>query len=307
MGTGYNVKVAVLPKGLTAADLQRQVDARLDTINQQMSTYLPESEISCFNRHTGDDWFPVSPATAFVVSAALEISKQTDGAFDITVGPLVDLWGFGPGPRPGRIPAPEEIAAAKSRVGYERVAVRREPPALRKSQPDVHLDLSALGEGFAVDEVAALLDRQGLVAYLVDIGGEMRARGRKPDGTPWRIGIERPVRSVREIHQVIELKDRALATSGDYRNFFEWQGRYYSHEIDPKTGWPVEHALGSVSVLADQCMLADAWATALMVLGPERALQSAERHQLDVLLIVRQGDGFIEQATPGFAAVRIEN
>jgi thiamine biosynthesis lipoprotein len=296
------VKVADLPKGMTAADLQQQVDSRLDAINRQMSTYLPDSEISRFNRYADDGWFDVSPETALVVDAALDISRKTNGAFDITVGPLVNLWNFGPNRQPSRIPSPDEIAAAKSRVGYERVAVRREPPALRKSRPDVYLDLSAIAEGFAVDEVAALLDRHGVRGYLVDIGGEMRARGHKPDGTLWRIGIERPLRSAREIHRVLALADCALATSGDYRNYFEWQGRYYSHEIDPSTGWPVNHALASASVLADQCMTADAWATALMVLGPERALEFANRQKLDVLLIMRDGDGFIEKATTGFAA-----
>jgi thiamine biosynthesis lipoprotein len=153
-----------------------------------------------------------------------------------------------------------------------------------------------------VDEVAGFLEGQGIRDFMVEIGGEVRTRGRKPDGSAWRIGIERPIATARQIECVIELGDRSLATSGDYRNFFEVRGRRYSHEIDPRTGRPVEHELVSVSVLAADCMTADAWATALLVLGPEAALRTARQHGLDVLCMIRSRSGVLQQTTPGFAA-----
>ena len=220
----------------------------------------------------------------------------------MTVGPLVNLWGFGPAGRPGVVPTDEAVAACRARVGYGLLEVREEPPALRKHRADVYVDLSAIAKGFAVDEVARLLEQRGVRGYMVEIGGEVRTRGRKPDGGLWRIGIELPVADSAEIACAVELDGRSLATSGDYRNFFEQQGRRYSHEIDPRTGRPVEHGLVSVSVLADDCMTADAWATALMVLGPESALPTAERYGLDVLCMIRTQDGLLEQTTPGFAA-----
>jgi thiamine biosynthesis lipoprotein len=302
MGTWYHVKVAELPADVSQRDLQQAVEERLHRVNQLMSTYLPESELSRFNRYAGDDWFDVSPETATVVVAAQEVAEATEGAFDVTVGPLVNLWNFGPDPNPDRFPDDQQIAQAMERVDYRRVQVRLDPPALRKAQPDVYIDLSAIAKGFAVDTVAELLHERGVHRFMVEIGGEVQTAGRKADGAPWRIGIERPVTSGRMIQQVVELVDDALATSGDYRNYFDWNGRRYSHEIDPRSGRPVDHTLASVSVITDSCMNADALATALIVLGPEQALQYAEQHDLDVLLIVRDGDQFRERRTPGFAA-----
>jgi thiamine biosynthesis lipoprotein len=166
----------------------------------------------------------------------------------------------------------------------------------------LYVDLSALAKGFAVDRIAHLLEQHAVASYMVEIGGEVRTRGRKPDGSWWRIGIERPDAAARALQCVVELDDRALATSGDYRNFFEQGGSRFSHEIDPRTGRPLDHALVSTSVLADDCMTADAWATALLVLGPEAALPTARREGLEALCILRTPDGFVEQATPGFAA-----
>jgi len=300
MGTWYNVKVSRPPQGLTAERLQREVDARLEEINLGMSTHLPESEISRFNRFRGEDWFEVSPDTVTVVAAALEVSDRTDGAFDVTVGPLVNLWSFGPEDQQQRIPTDDEIANAKAKVGFRRVEIRRQPSALRKTHPDVYVDLSGIAKGFAVDAIAELFERQGITRFMIEIGGEVRTGGRKHDGTPWRIAIERPVSAMRAFQQIVELEDRALATSGDYRNYFERDGRRYSHTIDPRTGSPVEHTLASVSIIAADCMFADAMATALSVMGPEGAFQCAQENELDVLLIVRESDGFVENATDGF-------
>ena len=302
MGTVYNVRVVGSATESSVVALQRQVDLRLAEINQQMSTYLPDSEISRFNRHAGDDWFLVSAETALVVAAGQQVSRDTQGAFDVTVGPLVNLWGFGPAGRAGETPTDQAIAECQACVGYTLLEVRQQPPALRKHRVDMYVDLSAIAKGFAVDEVAKLLERHAVRSYLVEIGGEVRTKGRKPDGGLWRIGIERPVAGTRQLDCVVELDDRSLATSGDYRNFIERQGRRYSHEIDPRTGRPVDHALISVSVLADDCLTADAWATALLVLGPDAALPAARRRGVEVLCMIRSADGWVEHATPGFAA-----
>ena len=300
MGTVYKVKVSGPPDGLTAERLQQEVDARLKYINDRMSTYLPESEISRFNRSKSDEWFEVSPETVAVLGEALEISEKTDGAFDVTVGPLVNLWSFGPEDRHTEIPTDDEIEQAKARVGFRNVEIRPSPPALRKKQPNVYVDLSAIAKGFAVDEVARVLDALGVTRYMVEIGGEVRTRGRKQDGTPWRIGIEKPASTSRVLQHIVELENRSLATSGDYRNFFEKDGRRYSHTIDPRTGRPVEHNLASVSVISDNCTFADAMATALAVMGPDEAFRYATDNDVDVLLIIRGPDGFSEKATKGF-------
>lgn len=302
MGTQYTVRLANPPEQLELAALEERVERTLATVNRQMSTYQADSELSRFNRHAGQDWFPVSADTARVVAAGQKVAQATNGAFDVTVGPLVNLWGFGPGGRASHAPSEAEIAECRQRVGYEHLAVRDDPPALRKARPDLYVDLSAIAKGFAVDQVARLLEQRGIAGYMVEIGGEVRTRGRKPDGSGWRIGIERPDAGVRQIQRVVELADQSLATSGDYRNFFEQQGRRYSHEIDPRTGRALEHTLVSVSVLAADCMTADAWATALLVLGSDLALPTARREGLEVLCILRTPDGFLEQATPGFAA-----
>jgi thiamine biosynthesis lipoprotein len=294
--------VTELPEGTTPEDLQRDVDACLLDVNRKMSTYDPESELSRFNRHPHDDWFDVSAETATVVRRAQEIGEKTGGAFDVTVGPLVNLWSFGPDSTPGDVPSELELAAVRENVGWHLLEVRDSPPGLRKRSAGVYVDLSAIAKGFGVDRVAALLDRRGVKAYMIEIGGEVRTRGAKRGGSPWRIGIERPVSFARSLHKVVRLTDRALATSGDYRNFFEVDGVRYSHTIDPLTGRPVEHNLASVSVITTSCMEADAWATALGVLGPDAAYRYAEQNGLDVLLIVRQNGGFQEQVSPGFKA-----
>lgn len=301
MGTSYTVKVNELPDGLSREQLQDEIDRALETVNDQMSTYRPESELSRFNRYDGEDWFEVSPATAGVVAEAQRISEMTGGAFDATVGPLVDLWHFGPENGEKTIPAEAEIAEAKSRVGYRQIEVRPSPPALRKAVPDVQIDLSAIAKGFGVDRLCRLLEERGIADYLVEIGGEIRTRGIRPDGQPWTVGIEAPVEGQRELHKAVALGDRAMATSGGYRNFFVVDGRRYSHTIDPRTGRPVEHTLASVSVVAEDCMFADGAATALLVLGPEDGYNWAERRDLPVLMIVRAADGTLtEKATAAF-------
>jgi thiamine biosynthesis lipoprotein len=300
MGTEYTIKLFGVPDGLAEAELKSGIESTLDEINAAMSTWQDDSELSQFNHSEGGDWFKVSADTAEVVAEAIRINETTDGAFDVTVNPLLKLWGFGPFDRPEHIPTAEEIAAVQSDIGCEKVNVRRDPPALRKSRPKVQIVLSGIAKGFAVDRVVEWLDEQGVSACLVEIGGEVRSRGTKPDGQPWVVGIEKPTPGERSVQKVVELSNRAMATSGDYRNYYEQDGRRYSHTIDPRTGRPIAHRLAAVSVVADSCMTADAVATALMVLGPDEGYNLAVERDWAVYLIVRDGDRFIEKPTPRF-------
>lgn len=302
MGTTWNVRLTDLPGGTDRLALTRQIEQALDSVNAGMSNWRDDSELSLFNSSTSTDWFPVSRETATVVSEAQRISRLSGGAFDVTVAPLVGLWSFGPEAGPPAVPSAAALERVRQRVGYTHLEARLDPPALRKTQPDLSVDLSAIAKGFGVDHVAHLLDELGAEAYMVEIGGEVRTRGLRGDGTPWRIGIEAPIRGRRTLHRVIRLSDASMATSGDYRSFVEIDGQEYSHTIDPRTGRPARHRLGSVSVIADSCMEADGLATTLMVLGPEAGYEWASENQIAALLIERHEDGtFTEQATPAFS------
>ena len=300
MGTYYRVTVSARSHSIDRESLQLEIEKHLAAINNRMSTYQENSEVSRFNRHTAPDWFPVSLDTATVAAAALEVFQRSQGAFDITVGPLVNLWGFGSAPGERTIPSEESVQTGIARTGSQHLEVRSDPPALRKKRGDLQIDLSGIAKGFAVDVLAASLEETGFHHYLVDIGGEMRAKGEKGPGTPWKIGIENPSAQEKGVYEVITLQDRSIATSGDYRNYFEANDQRYSHEIDPKTGRPIDHTLASVSVLHASCMRADAWATALMVLGPQEGLALAEDLNLDTYFVVKTESGFSHQGTGSF-------
>jgi len=311
MGTRYSVRVVgeapVFTARLALDLIQEKVDQRLGEINHLMSTYDPESELSRFNRYKGDDWFAVSAETAHVVEFALKVAVDTRGAFDPTVGPVVNLWGFGPGKDRVLPPAEAEIAAARLLVGYAKLAVRVDPPALLKLQADLYVDLSAIAKGFAVDEISKLLVELGYVNSMVEIGGEVRTRGSKADESPWRIGVEKPDSRGRSLQKVYPLHDAALATSGDYRNFFEYQGVRYSHTIDPATGQPVQHQLATVSVLANSCLEADALATALLVMGDRQGYNWCIEHDVAALFLIRDGTDVVQRTTPRFEELTAEN
>ncbi len=301
LGTSFSVKASRLPAGIDLEKLKAQLEARLEEVDRKMSTYLADSELSRFNRSTNTDWQPVSQDLAKVVVAALEVSRWSDGVFDVTVGPLVNLWGFGPDPRRDQAPSDEDIEAAKARVGYENLEARLDPPAMRKHRPDLYVDLSAIAKGFAVDLLGEYLESLGIKDYLVEIGGELRLKGNGPRGGGWRIAIEKPVPKERQIEKILTLTDIAVATSGDYRNYFEAGGKRFSHTIDPRTGRPIEHRLASVTVLCHTTMQADALATALMVLGPDAGLAKAEKDKIPALFIVKEDDGrFSEKPTTAF-------
>lgn len=301
MGTYFRVTLSEFPNGIPEDTLQATLQARLDRIDARMSTYKPDSEVSRFNRSDSTDWFPVSTETATVVIAALEVFEASNGAFDITVSPLVELWGFGPQESTNQLPAPAEIQELLATLGSHQLHARLDPPALKKDHAELRIDLSAIAKGYAVDSLAASLEELGIPNYLVDIGGEMRAGGQKADHTPWKIAIETPTANQRGIQATLPLHDMAIATSGDYRNYFERDGQRYSHEIDPRTGQPIRHSLVSVSVLDTSCMQADAWATALIVLGPEEGRALAEQAELPAFLIIREGPDFRQIETSAFS------
>jgi thiamine biosynthesis lipoprotein len=226
---------------------------------------------------------------------------MTGGAFDVTIGPVVNLWGFGPQARPEQVPSEESLAMALAATGYEKLELRADPPAVRATPPQ-YVDLSAIAKGYGVDAVARFLENEGIEAYLVEIGGEVRVNGRKPDGSTWRLAIEQPVSEGREVNRVVALESRAMATSGDYRNYYESEGRRYSHTIDPETGKPIAHRLASVTVIADDCMTADALATGFNVMGYEQANELAVRENIPAYFIVRTEEGFETHQTPAFSS-----
>lgn len=300
MGTRYHIKL-VLPSS-RAEDLENlshEVEAALVEVNKQMSTYLPTSELSVYNTSAQKEWFGVSDALFSVVSAAQSLSVASQGAFDITVGPLVNLWGFGPSRHPDKVPSESELAEAFARTGYEKLLLDHKKKALKKDS-NLYLDLSSIAKGYGVDKVLELLASNNIESALVEVGGEIRAMGVKPNGSAWKIAIESPLSNARAIQKVISIRDMALATSGDYRNYFEKAGVRYSHTIDPKTGMPITHKLASVTVLHQSCMMADGLATMFMVMGPELALQYANENNLAIFMLVKGESGFGELTSRSF-------
>ena len=284
--------------------LRRAVRTLLTGLEQELSTYVSSSDVSRFNSSTRTDWFTVSPATCAVVATALEISALSDGAFDVTVGPLVNAWGFGPEDARFEPPADERISALRDNVGWQQLDADCERQALKKERPGLYIDLSAIAKGYAVDQVAAVLDHSGINDFLVEVGGEVKVRGRNAHDVPWQIGVEKPVPGDRAVQFALPLTRAAVASSGDYRNFFEHDGAMYSHTIDPRTGRPVTHATASVTVVHDSAEYADALATALLVLGREHGARLAAEHDIAAYFQERMGDGKIRtQATVGLAEV----
>jgi FAD:protein FMN transferase len=281
--------------------LTQRIAARLEILENQFSTYRPDSEISRFNASSGTDWFPVSPEVKQMAATAREISVLTDGAFDITVEPLVRLWGFGPAGRRGGLPSAGEIGVAQARVGWQQLEINPAQPALRRTRGGVTVDFSSIAKGFAADALSALLVEMAVPNHLVQVGGDIRTRGGGGAGQGWPAGIETPADDVRPIARVVVLSGQALSTSGDYRNVVIERGRRYGHIIDPRTGAPATSELAAVSVVADSCARSSALATALFVLGPERGFALAEEQRIAGLFFIRRGRGFEQRATSAFA------
>ncbi len=300
MGTHYSIKVLDTAPGADRDALADTIDGTLANINAAVSTYDADSELSRFNASASTEWIDLSAVMHTVLAEALRVSRLTHGAFDVTVGPAVNLWGFGPDGVADALPAPEQVDDMKRRVGFAQLMLRDSPPALRKARRDVYVDLSAIAKGYAVDRMAELLDARGFEHYLVEIGGEMRVRGSSARGGAWRVAVERPLSSQRSVQRILTLTDTGLATSGNYRNFFERNGKRYSHTIDPRTARPVAHALASVTVLHPSAMTADALATAFSVLGTAQGLALAERNDIAALFIDVNGEVLSEAASTTF-------
>lgn len=298
MGSQWTVKLHADPSRVAA--LERDIQRELDAVVAQMSTWEPDSSLSRFNAAPAGTVQVLEPEFARVLTQALALARDTGGAYDPTVGPLVNLWGFGPDGVRAVPPTEAQIAAAKARVGWQRLVF--DPATRELRQPGgAYLDLSSIATGFGVDQVARYLQAQGIGGFLIELGGELRAAGHRPDGTPWRVGIERPDDDGRAPPlRSLVLQDRAVGSSGDFRNFFEQGGERYSHHIDPRTGRTVSRTLASVTVLHAECMQADALAMAVTALGPERGYEWAAQRGLAALLVLRDGDGFVERATPAF-------
>jgi len=297
MGSTYSVKY-VLRRGTPGPDeLQRETEAILADLDRQLSTYRADSDIERFNGLPAGSCAPMPSEVRKLVVAGERLSEESGGALDLTVGPLLDLWGFGPHGAGERVPAAEEIAEARQRVGHAFLRVDGE--RLCKDAP-VRVDFNSIAAGHAVDRVSARLEALGVDSYLVEITGELKARGHKPDGAPWRIAIEAPHDNERVAQKVIALDGYAVSTSGDYRNFFELDGRRYSHTLDPVAGSPVLHRLAAATVVDPSALRADGLSTILMVLGDERGLAFAERQGIAAFLVVREGHGFITKSTVAF-------
>ncbi|MBX3433394.1 MAG: FAD:protein FMN transferase [Pirellulales bacterium] len=297
MGTSYSVKCwSADPPLLADCDqVQAEADLVLAEVNRQMSTYDPESELSRFNRAGPGEWFPVSAATAEVVAAAIEIHDRTDGALDVTIAPVLRLWRFGAGTDDSigdaQAPAVADLKRVRRVVGVDKIEVRREPPGLRKSIPGVEIDLSSIAKGYGVDAVAGRLGELGFEHVMVEIGGEVRAAGERPSGGPWRIGVESPEVDRRALAETVPMYDVAMATSGDYRNYRQADGKQVAHIIDPRTGEALLYRGISVTVLAPTCMEADGLATALVVLGDASAYDWCEEHDVAALFQTRREEG----------------
>lgn len=286
MGTRYHVTLSTRPETMTVQQLRSGLEEILEGIENSMSTWREDSEVSRFNRAPAGEWLTASPAFLAVFALAREVARRSHGAYDVSVGPLVQLWGFGPAATDSH-PSQEQIDAAMQQVGESQVEVDMAAHRLRKLRP-LELDFSSVAKGYAVDRLADWLEQQGHSNYMVEIGGEIRVRGRNPRGKNWRIAIERPEPVAREALAILEMSEGAVATSGDYRNFFELDGVRYSHSIDPRSGRPVRHQLVSVTVVHESAALADAWATALTVLGPEQGFSTARSEGLAAYLVSRE-------------------
>lgn len=300
MGTSYHIKLALTPDQAAKKDkLAAAISLVLEDIENKMSTYRPDSELGRFNTAPINVWVPISDDTLRVVSAALSLSQRSNGAYDITVGPLVNLWGFGSSHHEDKVPSQAEIDTAAKLVGYQNLEIDSLNKQWKKSSA-LYVDLSSIAKGFGVDKVTELIEQEGVHHALVEIGGEIRSIGKKAEDQSWRIAIESPTAHERNIQRIININDIAIATSGDYRNYFEKDGKRYSHTIDPATAYPITHTLASVSVVAENCMIADGLATMLMVLGPEKGFTFAKDNSLAVFMIVRGANGFEERFTEEF-------
>lgn len=303
MGTFYSVKIS----GATTPNphkLQQEIDALLEQANNDISTYRQTSVLSRFNQYRGSEPQPIPRGMADIILLAQRIGRDTDGAMNITVGPLVNLWGFGPEKQPTQIPTQDQIDSARQQVGLQHLTLISDNRGewLQKDLPDLYVDLSTMGEGYGVDLLVNLMMRKGITNYLVSVGGAVSSRGVNGQGQPWRVAIQKPTDQENAVQALVDLQGYSISTSGSYRNYFEQGGQRYSHVLDPATGRPINHRLVSATVIATTALEADGWDTGLMVLGTEKALRLAESKGLAVYLITKTDQGFTAVMTPQFKA-----
>jgi thiamine biosynthesis lipoprotein len=304
MGTSYVVKLTGATFSAARLEaLKAGVHDALEGIHRGLSLHRDDSELMRFNRHASATPFALSRDFLAVLDAAQQVSQLSAGAFDVSVAPLTQAWGFGPDKRRA-VPVAERIEAGRAAVGWRGLQLDTAQRTVTKAHAGLQADLGGIAKGHGVDLAALALEASGVEHYMIEVGGEVRTRGRNAQGRAWQIGIEQPDAVPQRARSVVPLSGRALATSGDYRFYFEQDGRRYSHEIDPRTAEPIRHGLASVSVVADSCMRADAMATALIVMGPERGLALAQQLELPALFIVREPQGGLRDfATPAYAAL----
>jgi thiamine biosynthesis lipoprotein len=305
-GTTYHIKLVLDATQATLTDVQSQVTSMLDDIDAKLSNYREDSEISRINQQETSDWISVSPEIAELLSIAHTVYERSNGCYDLTVKPIFDLWGFSR--HEGRVPTQDEIDAVLAHVGMPLLELDTANLRLRKKDPKLKIDLSSIAQGYGVGLVARKIESLGVHDYLVEIGGEMIVKGRKKSWPyHWQVAIEKPNPFTREVQKVVEVREvqgTAIMTAGTYRNFFEDQGRSYSHIINPKTGRPVTHHLVSVTVMHDDPTWADAWDTALLCVGEQEAARIADAESLKVLLIYKGSDRFEEHLSKAFRATQ---
>ena len=302
MGTSWSIKLYSPISDEQFNFISTESISMLADLDQKLSTYKQDSEITRFNLSSELDWQSVSEEFATLVDQALRISELSQGTFDITVSPLVDLWGFSKNKKDAMaFPIASEIARVKATTGYRHLQARKQPPALKKALPELHIDLSAIAKGYAADHLATLLEAHGVVNYLAEVGGELKASGISKELRPWLVGVEKPVPGWREIMRAVEVRGNGVATSGDYRNFIEIDGTRYSHTIDPRSGMPTLYKGASVTVIADSSLMADAWATAFFILPKNEALRLSEQHHLGIYYVEQSEDGFVQTMNSRFA------
>jgi thiamine biosynthesis lipoprotein len=301
-GTTYHVKVVLDGLPVAPEQVQADIDAAFRLVDEKLSNWRDDSEISRINQQKTTEWLSVSPEIAQVISVAMDIYRRTDGCYDLTVKPLIDLWGFSKHEQ--QVPDQAAIDQARRHIGMDKLELDVGGRRLRKLDPELQIGLDSIAQGYTVAVVARALESRGIQNYLAEIGGEMMVKGRKANGNPWRVAVEKPTPMAQEVQRVIDIHEAqgtAVMTAGTYRNFFENQGKTYSHILDPRTGHPVTHGLLSVTILHDDPTAADAWDTALLCVGQAEGARIAEAERLKALFIYRDGDQLKEWMSAAFA------
>ncbi|APC14975.1 thiamine biosynthesis protein ApbE [Pseudomonas frederiksbergensis] len=303
MGSTYSIKYIRHPGTPGPLEVQKQVELILAEVDQQMSTYRSDSDIERFNGLPANSCQSMPAPVLQLVKVGEQLSEASDGSYDLTVEPLLNLWGFGPQSRDEKVPSAEALALARQRVGYAHLRI--EGDQLCKDAP-VEVDFGSIGAGYVIDRIAAKLQEMGIDSFIADATGELKAVGKKLDGSPWKIALEEPRDDQQVVERVITLNGNGVSTSGDYRNYFMQDGRRYSHTFDARTGAPITHTLASVTVIHPSTLMADGLSTLLLILGPERGRDYAEKHDIGAFFVIRTDTGFVTRTSQAFDRLSAE-